>query len=360
MFWRRNSNNTFLKYGLFKKTCCRLLFLLSVMLFSHISARGALLFWPTPSDGFAKGAPYEAYILPTSEKIESGMFGSVRNNGFRFHEGIDIKPVRFNDAKQPIDPIYAMSDGVVVHVNQIAADSSYGRYIVVIHENFKPAVYTLYAHLEMVAPGIFPGTQVRGGQRIGIIGATSGTYKMTQDQTHLHFEVGLRLSDNFDGWYTLQDFDTSNKHGLWNGVNLVGVDPVAFLKYMLKSKELDSEDFIKQLPQDFKIRIHTKEIPDYVKRYPQFLTKSYQGENLMGWDIGFTWFGLPVEWTPLHKGDHPSGKQGSMSVISYNQSVLKANPSKKMIGMGKKITVEKDLQKHMEILFETLRKKKKK
>ncbi len=287
------------------------------------------------------------------------MFGSVRNGGLRFHEGIDIRPVVFDAAKKPVDPIYAFSSGVVVHTNLDAGDSSYGRYIVIVHDTVSPPIYTLYAHLDSVAAGIRPGVPVRGGQTIGIMGRTSSVIKLTTEQTHLHFEVGLILSESFDDWYKLQDFDTLNKHTVWNGTNLVGVDPLAFIRNSMAAKTLTSESYFKSLPNAVKIRISTREIPDFIKRYPEFLTRLYSSDDLVGWDIGFTWFGLPKEWTPLTAGEQLIGKSGSIKVLGYDTTLLKANPSKKMVNL-KNGTVGSDLEKHMEILFNSLRKSKKK
>jgi hypothetical protein len=46
---------------------------------------------------------------------------------------------------------------VVRHINRKAGASNYGRYIVLEHPAESPPVYTLYAHLAEVAPGVAPG-----------------------------------------------------------------------------------------------------------------------------------------------------------------------------------------------------------
>ena len=55
------------------------------------------LFWPTPNDAFYKGKGVESFIQPTAgNTVSSGLFGSVRNGGYRFHEGLDMKAVQRN------------------------------------------------------------------------------------------------------------------------------------------------------------------------------------------------------------------------------------------------------------------------
>ena len=94
----------------------------------------------------------------------------MRSNGFQFHEGIDIKPVGRDRRGEPADQVFAAMDGVVRHVNDRAGDSNYGRYIVIEHPGATPAVYTLYAHLARVLPGIAQGAHVERGQAIAIMG----------------------------------------------------------------------------------------------------------------------------------------------------------------------------------------------
>mgnify|MGYP003334059019 CR=1 FL=1 len=60
------------------------------------------------------------------------------------------------------------------------------------------------------------------------MGHSSGGYMIPAARAHLHFEVGLAITSDFQGWYDHRRFGSRNEHGMWNGMNLVGVDPVAF------------------------------------------------------------------------------------------------------------------------------------
>ena len=76
--------------------------------FALAAAARADLVWPTESKAFGNGAPYEEFIQPTaSGRPESGLFVDTRNNGYRFHEGIDIKPVRRDRKGEALDGVFA-------------------------------------------------------------------------------------------------------------------------------------------------------------------------------------------------------------------------------------------------------------
>ena len=90
-----------------------------------------------------------------SKPWQGGSFGLVRN-AFRFenevlltkfHEGIDIAPIKRDREGNPLDLITSISAGRVVHISPLAGRSNYGKYVVVEHDWENTAVYSLYAHL---------------------------------------------------------------------------------------------------------------------------------------------------------------------------------------------------------------------
>ena len=61
--------------------------------------------WPTAMPRPDIRQP-ETFVQPTaSGKLESGLFGMTRNDGTRFHEGVDIRPLAELDARHAVDPI---------------------------------------------------------------------------------------------------------------------------------------------------------------------------------------------------------------------------------------------------------------
>ncbi len=271
---------------------------LAAVTWTHAAERIALA-WPTPNPAFTQGKSIEAFIQHAgSGEPESGCFGCVRSNGGQFHEGIDIKPVSRDRSGVPTDQITAAMDGVVRHINGRAGESSYGRYVVIEHPEMTPAVYTLYAHLSRIAPGLKPGAQVTCGQLIGIMGHSAGGYAIPKDRAHLHFEIGLWITRDFQSWYGRRKFGSPNEQGLYNGMNLMGIDPLDFFRQYESRRVADFQQYFSRMQPALRVRLATRRVPDFVRRYPALLTKPMP-MVVAGWEISVNWTGLPFAWTPL-------------------------------------------------------------
>ncbi len=252
------------------------------------------LVWPTPNHAFIDGEPLEDYIQPTaSGRIESGLYGCTRNGGKRFHEGVDLKAVERDRRGRATDPIFAAMPGEVVHVNKIAGNSSYGIYVVLAHDYEEVRFYTLYSHLASVAAGIVPGKRVGEGEVLGIMGSTAGGYTIPRSRAHLHFEIGLRLTDDFAWWYDAKGFGSVNTHGSWNGMNLVGVDPLEFYRLSLDGKVDGLRDFLLREPVAVRVRVPDDSVPDLARRSPGLVEGSVD-EPFAGWDVDFNAYGVPI------------------------------------------------------------------
>ncbi len=132
----------------------------------------------------------------------------------QFHEGIDIRCVSRDRHGRPADAVFAAMTGVVRHISTSAGDS-YGRYDVLEHPDQSPAIYTLYAHLSHIAPGLTTGDRVTRGQVIGTMGHSSGGYVIPRERAHLHFEMGVMVTREFAAWYAKKGFGSPNDHGLY-------------------------------------------------------------------------------------------------------------------------------------------------
>ncbi len=275
---------------------------ISVLLFSLTVSAGDL-YWPTPNDSFLKGEPQELYLQPTSSgRLESALWGCTRNGGARFHEGIDLKATRWSRSGESTDPIFAAMAGEVVHINAISGKSNYGKYMVLRHLKAGLEVYTLYSHLSKIAENLKIGDNVVGGQEIGIMGRSSAGYRIPKSRAHLHFEIGFRLTRSFDKWYRQQDFTTPNEHRSWNGMNLVGLDPIAYYEHSTNNPDTRMHDYLANENIAFTIHAYFKNSPDFLNRNPSFFLNnpSSNADAPAGWyRIQFTWYGLPLQWTYL-------------------------------------------------------------
>ncbi|MEO7597994.1 MAG: M23 family metallopeptidase, partial [Opitutus sp.] len=186
--------------------------------------------WPTPNPAWSDGRPPREFLQHAgSGEAESGGFGGVRSGGIQFHEGIDIRPLARDRRGEPTDEVYAAMSGLVRHVSTNPGNSSYGRYVVLEHPEVEPGVYTLYAHLARVSSDVRIGSTVKIRQVLGVMGHSSGGYVIPKDRAHLHFEIGVMMTRNFQAWYDSKKFGSRNDHNVWNGMNLMGIDPLDFL-----------------------------------------------------------------------------------------------------------------------------------
>jgi murein DD-endopeptidase MepM/ murein hydrolase activator NlpD len=287
--------------------------------------------WPTPNPAWERGQSYESWVQPTvSGEARSGLWGSVRSSGTQFHEGLDIKPVGRDRHGEATDPVFAAMDGVVRHVNTRAGESSYGRYIVLEHPGLSPAVYTLYAHLARVEPGVAPGVTVRRGQRLGIMGRSAGGYAIPKNRAHLHFEIGLRLTDDFASWFTWKKFGSPNQHGVWNGMNLMGIDPRDFLDQWRRGRVRNFDEYFARRDSAVRLRVVTTRVPDFIRRYPALLKRPIDG-LVGGWEVQCDVTGLPFSWTPLSPAEVAGRRAGSVEIVAIDRPALRAFRGKDLI-----------------------------
>ena len=311
--------------------------------------------WPTPNTAFSAGRPLDAYIQATeSGNPESGGFGCVREGDTRFHEGLDLKAVRHNRAGEAEDSVVAVFGGKVSYLNKVAGNSTYGRYAVIEHDQVVPSVYTLYAHLRSIDPGIGKGRRISAGQQVGVMGRSAAGYSIPRSRAHLHFEIGLRLSDRFQNWYRSKGFETPNQHGIWNGMNLVGTNPLKFYKFMKARPGATMGAYMDTLPTAFTLVVHARGTPDFVLRYPSLLPGGMLlNRNPAGWEIGFTACGLPKRWRALDETELPSPfVDGRVVLLARYERHLKTCKCRQMITeTGGVPAIGAGLRRTLEIIF---------
>jgi len=254
---------------------------------------------------------------------EGGSFGFVRSpirvDGkvvmTRFHEGIDIAPVKRDKAGNPLDLVLSISNGKVVHTSPVAGRSNYGKYVVVEHEWEESKVYSLYAHLAEITVKF--GDSVNPGSVLGRMGYTGAGLNRTR--AHVHLELGFMMSPNYEGWHK-QNFGSRNYHGPYNGMNIAGVDVAAFFLAHRENPDLSFSEFVLSRPIQFKVTVPAGDAePEFLRRYPWMLR---EGPNAhVSWEIGFAATGHAISFTPsIRPVDKPTVSHLRPSEI--NQSFL--------------------------------------
>lgn len=257
----------------------------------------------------------------------------MRNPNFwgtfqRFHEGVDIRSILRDERNEPRDPVLAIGEGRVACVNRDAAASNYGRYVVVEHDLFGTRFYSLYAHLAAVDDRLEEGRRVPRGARLGIMGRSSNEFHIDREHAHLHFEVDLMTNDRYARW-SKKKGDGEPNHGLFNGANLVGVDPVRFLKFLQENPGRGIGDFVKRETVAFRVLAPRRGDFSWVRRYPYVLTRPL-AEADQAWEISMTYYGLPVRVTPrrreeIHERAWKTLKAGIWPLTYANAPHLRAN-----------------------------------
>lgn len=305
--------------------------------------------WPTTMDRDSTRLPQD-YLQPTvSGKTESGSFGMVREDGKRFHEGIDIRPAKTNADGEALDLVLAAMDGQIAYLNP-NVNGPYGRYVVLHHGSAEIPVYTLYAHLAKLEPSLRIAQPVRRGTVIGLMGRTSaGASPITKDRSHLHFEVGLMLSTGFNLWYATQaeNKQSANHHGLYNGQNLIGMDPSP----ILAQPKVDLLAAVRSQPTALTVGLRTSKTPDFVARYPALVRGD--AARAAGWYVEFSWQGMPLRWTALD-AKSPQLPAGRWRLLEVDQRRRPLLIQRKMLGADGRTPGEL-LTQNLEILLSTAR-----
>ena len=260
---------------------------------------------PTPNREIFKGGNEARFYAPTPGRDWiSGTYGCVRSEGWQFHEGIDILRVNTDRRGEPADAIRVAADGVVSYVNNSSGKSNYGKYVVVRHRVEGISVYSLYAHLHTITKGLKRGTVMRGGQTIGLMGRTSNTRSpIARYRAHLHFEIALVLNDRFDRWYKSAYKGGVNDHGIWNGRNLLGLDPTAILrKQQIEGQRFSLLDHIRYGKEMFRVLVPKKDF-FYARFYRPLVRRNpiAEREGIDGYEIVFDFAGVPCQLVPRSK-----------------------------------------------------------
>lgn len=231
---------------------------------------------------------------------EGGQYGFVRGPVrfadrmvlMAFHEGVDIAPVKRDAAGEPLDEVRSISDGEVVHTSPNAGASNYGRYVVVRHDWGQGPFCSLYAHLSNIK--VQPGDKVQPGTVLGIMGHTGAG--IDRRRSHVHLELNLVLSSRFEEWHTKNFRPSPNQHGIWNGLNLSGMNVAEFFLAHQKNPSLTAAEFVKQTEVVWKVVIPRKGDLEVLKTYP------WMGEGVPAespsWELALGESGLPISIKP--------------------------------------------------------------
>lgn len=294
----------------------------SAMTIQTAQNQGLDLVLPTDNDALfsGDGPAFYQYIERDYNGVKStpwegGQYGFVRDpkstaGGVvytRFHEGIDIRSVHRDANGEPLDEVHAIADGKVVHVSLAPGDSNYGKYIVIEHRWGDSNYYSLYAHLSSIT--VQPGETVRRAQPIAVMGHT-GT-GINRERAHLHLELCLMYSRQFEAWYNTFFRNDPNRHGLYNGMNLAGIDVARFYLALRKNPALTIPEFLAGEETFYKVTLPKARHFDLSTMYPWMLGAGKRSGS--SWEVSFAGSGVPLRI-------EPSDRRVTQPELSYVKS----------------------------------------
>lgn len=293
-----------------------LLFLLTSPLFA--GPLGLVL--PTENDAIFSEDPSQFYMYTNrtvdgvlTKPWQGGTYGFSRNQRqtsiglvyTRFHEGVDIRPVNRDSSGNPLDEIRSMADGQVVHVNSTSRHSNYGNYVVVHHDWDVGPFFSLYAHLSEAY--VKPGQNVRAGEKIAKMGYTGAG--IDRERSHVHVELNMILSNNFNKWHDMH-FTSANHHGIFNGLNLIGINIAELLKAHRQYPDISIPQFLAGSEEVYYKVLVPGENNNFLRRYP-FLARDLNSvRKPKSWEYAFAASGVPLEI-------RPSDKEISYPAVTY-------------------------------------------
>jgi len=241
---------------------------------------------------------------------EGGKYGFVRDptdtpGGVvytRFHEGIDIRSVRRDENGEPLDEVRAIADGKVAHVNLVPGYSNYGKYIVIEHRWDGSSYYSLYGHLSSIR--VHSGDSVKRGQPIAVMGYTG--VGINRERAHLHLELDLMFSHQFEAWHDALFRNDPNHNGIYNGLNLAGLDIARLYLALHQNPSLTIPEFLSGEETFYKVTLPKSPHFELPKLYSWMLAGNRNQQA--SWEVSFARSGVKLE---------PSDKHVTQPELSY-------------------------------------------
>jgi len=82
----------------------------------------------------------------------------------------------------------------------------------------------------------------------------------------LHFELGLIANAGYDRWYRAQKLKPD--HGIYNGGNLIGIDPLAVFRSQQADPGFMFATYLATIPRAFEVVLASPHALDFFQRYP--------------------------------------------------------------------------------------------
>lgn len=339
------------------RTVLRLVVLLVVQVGFSAFGQPVNIILPTENRGLLNGdnATFYQYVKRDFEgesktPWEGGQYGFVRNPrrfgatvlDTKFHEGMDIRPVRRDANGEPLDIIHAIAVGKVAYANSVPAHSNYGRYIVLEHQFGGCPYYSLYAHLSAVQVNV--GDQVSQGEAIGVMGHTGEG--IDRERSHVHLELNLLLNADFSRWSEKYYPKDGNRHGNYNGQNLDGLDIGRLYLELNKNPQKTIPEFIQEDTTWYRVLVPASARLDLLQRYP-WLSGGQTAAS--SWEISFNQAGIPMHF----EAKSQSVEKPILTWVKFSPYPYALQTRGYIQGSGANYSLSKDGERYLDLISPT-------
>ncbi len=325
-----------------------------------IAAEPLGLVLPTDNDAIFSRDPSKFYMYTDrtspngvrSKPWTAGRYGFVRTEKntsmgivfTRFHEGVDIQPVRRDSAGNPLDDVRAIAAGEVVYATSASNLSNYGNYVVVRHDFSDGPFYSLSAHLKSI--DVKAGQQVASGEKLGLMGFTGSG--INRERSHVHLELNMLINDRFGAWHDIH-FKSANHHGNYNGFNLVGLDVSGLFHAHKENPNIQLSEFIPLAGAYYKVTATNNTDFQLIRRYPWLLKNAAAAAGTRSWEITFSSSGLPLAVEPSDRAvTYPAVTWVKDSSINHSY-----NTSNRIEGTGSSATLTGSGSRYIQMIMGT-------
>jgi hypothetical protein len=193
-------------------------------------------------------------------------------------------------------------------------------------------IYSLYAHLAEFAGGLKAGQAVKAGEKIAVMGRTTNTRSgISKERAHVHFELNLFYNDHFSGWYKKHYPKEHDDHGIWNGQNLVGIDPrLILLAQREEGPHFNLARWLQQRPELCRVLVRKTDF-SWPRRYPMLVKNdpAMPREPIAGYEMALDFNGLPFELIPRAASQMKG--TAKYQLLSVNEAEQTKNPCRKLV-----------------------------
>ncbi len=136
---------------------------------------------------------------------------------------------------------------------------------------------------------------MRQGEKLAIMGHTGSG--INRARAHVHVELNLFLNDHFESWHEAVFPREPNHHGIYNGLNLAGLDLPRLILALRKDSSLTIPAFLAKEEVFYKVILPNSPNFQLPRRYP-WMVEGSPNEKPVSWEVSFTRSGLPLRIAP--------------------------------------------------------------